>query len=185
MVEVPAFVTQFVTRFPSVESPTIRDMSLDTLAIILAVLGAGAQVVGLGTVVWQIKGDRDRARSLLDKQRKWKPPNRPPPRRVGPGSINVKPPALSSLQVGSADRQLAGLFASLVNGHNQMVRDTEEAIDKRTAELLDQVDEGDKELRDVLRELLGESIKPRVVGVVAIGAGIILSMAASILSTIG
>jgi len=159
--------------------------SLNTWAIIFAVLGASSELFGLGTVVWQIKGDRDRARSLLDEQRNWKPERRPPPRRVSASSINMRPSGVGSLQAGGAERHLAGMFASLITGHNQLVRDNEEALDQRTGLLLDEIDKGDKELRSVLRELLGENIRQRVIGVVAIGAGIALSMLASILSSLG
>jgi hypothetical protein len=159
--------------------------SLNTWAIIFAVLGACSESFGLGMVIWQIKGDRDRARSLLDKQRKWKPERRPPPRRVSASGISLRPSGLGSMQAGAADRHLAAMIASLVTGHNQLVRDSEEALDQRTHLLLGEIDSGDKELRAVLRELLGENIKQRVIGVVAIGAGIMLSMIASILSSLG
>ena len=158
---------------------------LNTWAIIFAVLGASSELFGLGLVVWQIKGDRDRARSLLDRQRKWKPERRPPPRRVGASAISTRPAGIASLQSGAKDRHIAGMIASLVTGHNQLVRDSEEALDNRTAQLLEEIDKGDKELRGVLRELLGENIRQRVIGVIAIGAGIVLSMTASVLSSLG
>lgn len=171
---------------PSVVSPTIPGMwCLNTWAIIFAVLGAGSELFGLGMVVWQIKGDRDRARSLLDKQRAWKPERRPPSRRVSASAIRMRPAGLSSLQSGAAERHLAGMIASLVTGHNELIRDSEEALDQRTDQLLDEIDKGDKALRDVLRELLSENIQQRVIGVVAIGVGIVLAMIASILSSLG
>jgi hypothetical protein len=158
---------------------------LNTWAIIFAAIGACSELLGLGMVVLGIKGDRSRARSLLDKQRSWKPERRSPPRRVGGSAINVRPSGLSSLQTGAAERHLAGIIASLVTGHNQLVRDSEEALDRRTGQVLDEIDKGDKELRGVLRELLGEGIQQRVIGVVAIAVGITLSMVASILSSLG
>ncbi len=158
---------------------------LNTWAIVFAVLGAASELFGLGMVVWQIKGDRDRARSLLDKQRAWKPERRPPPRRVSASAISMRPSGIGSLQTGGAERHVASMFASLVTGHNQLVRDSEEALDQRTGQLLDEIDKGDKALRDVLRELLGENIRQRVIGVVAIGVGIVLTMIASILSSLG
>lgn len=97
----------------------------------------------------------------------------------------MRPASVASLQSGVKDRHIAGMIASLVTGHNQLVRDNEEALDNRTGQLLEEIDKGDKELRDVLRELLGENIKQRVIGVIAIGAGIVLSMTASILSSLG
>lgn len=159
--------------------------ALNTWAIIFAVLGAGSELFGLAMVVWQINGDRARARSLLDKQRRWKPERRPPPRRVSASAISVRPSGIRSMQSGAADRHLAEMFASLITGHNQLVRDNEEALDQRTALLLDETDKGDRELRSVLRELLGENIRQRVIGVVAIGIGIVLTMIASILSSLG
>lgn len=145
--------------------------SLSTWAIIFAVLGAGSELVGLGMVVWQIKGDRDRARSLLDKQRAWKPERRSPPRHVSASAISMRPSGLGSLQSGAAERHIASMFASLVTGHNQLVRDSEEALDQRTGQLLDEIDNGDKELRSVLRELLGENIRQRVIGSRRSGSG--------------
>jgi hypothetical protein len=158
---------------------------LDTWAIILAVLGAGSELFGLGMVVQGIKGDRNRARSLLDKQRTWRPDRRSSPRHVSASAINVRPTGLGSLQAGGAERHLSAMFASLASEHNQLVHDVGEAVDKRTAALLDEIDKGDKELRDVLRELLGENVQQRVTGVVAIGVGITLTMVASIFSTVG
>jgi hypothetical protein len=157
---------------------------LNTWAIIFAVLGAGSELFGLGMVVREIKGDRDRARSLLDKRRNWKPERRSSPRQVSASAINLRPTGLGSLQVGGSDRHRASMFASLVNGHNQLAHDMGVALDERTAALLDEIDKGDRELRGVLRELLGESVRERVIGVVAIGAGIALTMVSSILSSL-
>lgn len=136
-------------------------------------------------VVREIAGDRDRARRLLDKQRNWRPEKRGSPRRVSGSAINVRPSGLGSLQVGGAERHLASMFASLITSHNELVHDSQEALDQRTTALLEEIDKGDKELREVLRELLGENIRERVIGVVAIASGIVLSMTASILSSIG
>jgi hypothetical protein len=160
-------------------------MCLNTWAIIFAILGACSELLGLGMVVLEIKGDRNRARSLLDKQRAWKPERRPPARRVGAGSISMRPAGVGSMQAGGSERHIAGMFASLISGHNQLVRDSEEALDQRTKQLLEEIDKGDKELRDVLRELLGQNIRQRVIGVVAIAAGIALSATASVLSSAG
>lgn len=154
-------------------------------AIVFAVLGAGSEIFGLAMVVRQISADRDRARTLLDKQRSWRPPKRPGPRRVSASAINVRPAGIGSLQKGATERQLASMFASLVTGHNQLVHDSEEALDQRTTQLLEEIDKGDKELRNVLRELLSSSILERTIGVVAIGIGIALTMVASILSSLG
>lgn len=89
------------------------------------------------------------------------------------------------MQTGGHERMIAGQMASLVTGHNQLVRDTEEALDNRTEQLLQEIDAGDKAARDVLRELLRGSITERMAGVVAISAGILLSAASSILSSLG
>jgi hypothetical protein len=160
-------------------------MRLNTLAIIFAVLGACSELFGLAMVVLEIKGDRDRAQSLLDKQRAWKPERRPPARRVSASAISMRPAGVGSLQAGGSERHIAGMFASLITGHNQLVRDSEEALDQRTGQLLEEIDKGDKELRNVLRELLGENIRQRVIGVITIAAGIALSATASVLSSVG
>lgn len=166
---------------------TILAMSaLNTLAVIFAILGAGVELVGLWAVAQEIASDWRRGRDLIDKQRKWKPERRPPPRRVSASAISMRPAGVGSLQKGALERQISGLIASLVSGHNQLVRDSEEALDLRTGQLLEAIDKGDKELRDVLRELLSkENIRRRVIGVVAIGIGITLTMVASILSSLG
>jgi len=157
-------------------------VTLEAWAIIFAALGAFSEIFGLVMVVRQIAADRDRARKLLNKHRNWHPPKRPGPRRVSASSINVRPGGLGSMQVGGAD--LAGMFASLVGGHNQLVHDVEQGLDQRTGQLLEEMDRGDKELRDVLRELLSSSILERTIGVTAIGFGIAFAMIASILSTL-
>jgi hypothetical protein len=136
-------------------------------------------------VVREIAADRERARALLDKQRSWQPPRRPPPRRVHPSQVEIGNSPLIRLQTGGHEKTVARQIASLVTGHNQLVRDSEEMLDKRTEQLLEEIDSGDKGLRDVLRELLRGSILERMAGVVAIGAGILLSAASSILSSLG
>lgn len=170
---------------PSVMGQTMPFVStLNIVAVVFAVLGAGSEIAGLVMVVRQIGADRGRARKLLDKQRNWQPERRSGPRRVSASSINVKPGGVSSLQAGGSDRHLAGMFASLITAHNELVHDVVNGLDQRTGDLLEEIDKGDKELRDVLRELLGDSIRERLVGVIAIGVGITLSMFASILSTV-
>jgi hypothetical protein len=159
--------------------------SLNVWAIVFAVLGAISEIFGLVMVIRQISADRDRARTLLDKQRSWRPPQRHGPRRVNASSINMRPAGIGSLQAGATERQIASMFASLVTGHNQLVHDSEEALDQRTKQLLEEIDKGDKELRNVLRELLGSSILERTLGVFAIGVGIVLAMMGSILSSLG
>lgn len=58
-------------------------------------------------------------------------------------------------------------------------------IDVRACQLLDEMDKGDAALRNGLRELLRASLTERIVGVSAIALGIVLSMTASILSSLG
>jgi hypothetical protein len=160
-------------------------VSLHAVAIILAVLGALAELAGLGMVIREIASDRDRARGLLDKERRWKSGVRTPPRRVSPSSLEARSRfSVGSLQPGDVQRHFAAQAAALVSAHNQLVHDVDEAVDRRTSELLEAIDTGDKELRDVLRELLHGSVTERYFGVVAIAAGILLSMAASILSSL-
>jgi len=134
-IESPRFATRSARRLPNDSGV----WCLNTWAIIFAALGAGSELFGLGMVVREIKGDRDRARSLLDKHQS--------PRQVSASAINLRPTGLGSLQVGGSDRHLASMFASLVSGHNQSVHDMGGALDKRTAALLDEIDNGDKELR--------------------------------------
>jgi hypothetical protein len=57
-------------------------------------------------------------------------------------------------------------------------------LDERTAAVLEEIDKGDWELRDVLRALLRGNMVERITGVAALAVGIVLSMAASILSTL-
>ncbi len=88
------------------------------------------------------------------------------------------------MQRGGTERQILGQIASLATGMNRLTHETGDALDKRTGELLTEIDKGDAALNAVLRELLGANIRERVIGVAAIGVGIALSMAASILSSI-
>jgi hypothetical protein len=67
---------------------------------------------------------------------------------------------------------------------NRLTHEVGDAVDKRTGELLTEIDKGDAALNAVLRELLGANIRERVIGVIAIGFGIVLSMTASILSSL-
>lgn len=76
-------------------------------------------------------------------------------------------------------------IAGVANAHLRFTKDVAEALDQNTGALLKEIDKGDRALRDVLRELLRGSIIERLLGVVAIGVGIVLSMSASILSTVG
>jgi hypothetical protein len=153
------------------------------VAIVLAVLGAAAQLTGVVIIVREIAGDRDRARALLDKNRSWRPEKRPAPRRVMEQAVAYKQTNWSQFDGGEQGHNARNI-ASLVNAHNQLQHDVGSALDERTKALLEEVDSGDKELRDVLRELLRGSILERYVGVAAIGVGIVLSMAASIASSL-
>lgn len=161
-------------------------MSLNALAILLAALGASAELFGLVMIVREIAGDRERARGLLEKDRQWRPERRSSPRRVLPSSVEARSRfGIGSLQPADIRQHSARQVTDLINAHNQLAHDVGKSLDDRTTALFEAIDTGDKELRDVLRELLRGSIIERYVGVAAIGAGILLSMAASILSTIG
>jgi hypothetical protein len=158
-------------------------MALNTLAIILAALGGATELFGLGMVVREISRDRGRARTLLDKERKFRPPNRGSPRRVHASSLENKS-SFAQMQRGGTERQILGHIAGLATGMNRLTHEVGDAVDKRTGELLTEIDEGDAALNAVLRELLGANIRERVIGVIAIGSGIVLSMIASILSSL-
>lgn len=157
-------------------------MNLNSAAITLAVLGAASELLGLALVIREIGDDRNRARSLLDKTRSWRPANPGAARRVHASQVEDRF-ARMGLRVGGGDRT-ASQIASLATAHNQLVHDSQEALDLRTAQLLEQIDEGDKALTEVLRELLRGSVTERYAGVVALGLGIALSMVASILSSL-
>jgi hypothetical protein len=171
-------------RDQSARSGTLRRVSLNSWAILIAVIGAGFELVGLWMVVREIAGDRRRARLLLDKERSWRPKPPTPARRVMPHQVE-RGPAISTTMQRSLESHVAQSLASLVTAHNQLVHDLDAAIDGRTDQLLKEIDSGDNALRDVLRELLRGSIVERLAGVVAIGIGITLSATASVLSSLG
>jgi hypothetical protein len=158
-------------------------MSLNTAAIIFAVLGASAELVGIGMIVREIAGDRRRARELLDKQRTWKPEMRGPARRVH-GSAFEDRFARAGIKVGGHQGRAERFIAELATAHNELVVESQNALEQRTDVLLKEIDSGDASLRDVLRELLRGSVVERMAGVAALGLGVILSMTASILSSL-
>jgi hypothetical protein len=156
---------------------------LNALAITLAAIGGVSELFGLAMVVREISSDRDRARTLLDKKRNFRPAHRGSPRRVHASSLESRSP-LTQMQRGGAERQVLGQIASLATGMNRLTHETGEALDKRTGELLTEIDKGDAALNAVLRQLLGANLRERVIGVIAIGVGIALSTIASILSSL-
>jgi hypothetical protein len=158
-------------------------MSLHAWAVVFAVLGAGAELLGVGMIVREIAGDRRRARRLLDKERTWRPEKRGPARRVHESMLEDRY-ARAGITVGSNRGRSERLIAELATAHNQLVKDSEEALDQRTALLLNEIDDGDSSLRDVLGELLRGSIVERMAGVAALALGIVLSMTASILGSL-
>jgi hypothetical protein len=160
-------------------------MSNTALVIILATLGAAAQLGGVVFVVREIAGDRRRARELVDKQRQWKPPGLRPPRRVSRGQVEARPLPTTSPFHRPAGQQVAAQIASLATGHNQLKHDVEKALGHAVEELLEEIDRGDNELRDVLRYLLRGSAIERTGGVLAILVGIVLSLAATIVGAVG
>lgn len=160
-------------------------MTNTEVVIILAALGSAAQVGGVILVVREIAGDRRRARDLVDKQRQWRPARPTPPRRVSPGQVEVRNLPPTSAFHRPAGQQVAAQIASLITSHNTLVHDFEDAIEKKTAAILDEVDRGDAELREVLRYLLRGSAVERFGGVVAILIGIVLSLASTVLGAAG
>jgi hypothetical protein len=144
--------------------------------IVLGSLGAAAQFGGVVLVVKEIAGDRAKARELVDKQRDWKPRTPRPPRRVFAAEVEIKNTPFHPAE----NQQIAEKFASIITAHNQVVHDVDQGFEQRTALLLEQIDEGDRQLRDVLRYLLRGSVIERIGGVLAILAGILLSLAATI-----
>lgn len=159
-------------------------MSLQAIAIALTVIGGIAQFFGVIIVVREIAGDRRRARELFDKQRNWEPATLRPPRRVTEHAVAYRETGFSSQLYGGAQGHIDRSLASLVNAHNQLQHDVSQALENRTDAILKEVDAGDNELRDVLRELLRGSIIERYLGVIAITVGIALSMIGGVLSSV-
>jgi hypothetical protein len=155
-----------------------------TVTILLASLGAAAQFVGVVLVVREIAGDRRRARALIDKQRQWKPQKRGPPRRAHASQLEDRSPFAQMQQHRAGERQ-ARQMAEIVTALNRLAHETGDALDQRTAALLEEIDKGDKEQRDVLRYLLRGSAVERFGGVACILVGILLSLASTIVGTAG
>ena len=158
-------------------------MCLNTWAIILAAAGGLSELFGLVMVIREIAADRSRAGRLLDKKRNFRPADRGSPRRVHASSLESRSP-FTQMERGGAERVVRGQIASLATGMNRLTHEVGDALDKRTRELLTEIDQGDAALNAVLRELLGANVKERMIGVAAIGVGIVLSMTASILSSL-
>ncbi|MCD6016668.1 MAG: hypothetical protein K0R88_2752 [Solirubrobacterales bacterium] len=74
------------------------------------------------------------------------------------------------------------LGAELANGLLSYVKALDTERDKTTLGILRLVVEGDSELREGLREPLAGGIRSRVAGAILLAAGILLSVAGSVIS---
>ena len=163
-------------------------MSLQTVAVVLSVVGGIAELAGLGMVIREIGADRRRARELLAPKRQHHDPRRRyDPKLPVPGTAITPGERTSHLDnpdVYAVRRQAARGLATLANTMIDMRKAIDKERDGLEAKLLHEIDKGDDELRERFREVLESDLTERWTGVIALGIGIVLAATGSVLSSL-
>lgn len=158
------------------------------LAIILSVTGGLSELFGLGMVIREIGSDRRRAAKLIGKtreprtqRREYPPKAHVPLGRALPGdraTFHPKP------DLYDMKAETARAFAQVVNHVIDLRKDVDQKRDASEARLLAEIDQGDDDLRQAFREILESDLTERWVGVIALGVGIVLAAAGSVLGSL-
>lgn len=105
-------------------------MASTKAAIILAALGGLCELAGILTVVREIASDRNRAKRMLSKPRKYTPPERRYPAKLGNHSFGIGgyggQGVVASVMRPSADDQITRLAAEVGNGLLKVKQMTDE-----------------------------------------------------------
>jgi hypothetical protein len=159
-------------------------MSTNEIAIGLSALGFVFEAGGLATVVREIVGDRRRARQLLTEPCDHQRPERTYPGIVMSNSLSAGEGWVATPQPGARAKRVDDEIASIVNGMIEMKKAVDEERDALEEKLLGEIDKGYDELRADLRDVLVGTYKLRRLGAAALGLGILLSSAGSIVGNV-
>lgn len=153
-------------------------MSCTTIAIVLSVTGAIAELGGLVLIAREIARDQAQAKRLF--ARRSPAPRR---RRVYPGRQSPPRPLAS---YGTPDpRELAGqLAAGVANALIVQRKAIDQEIDLSVDLARQEATAADDLLRDNLDEVLTGNLRERVVGAILIATGIALAAAGSVVGTL-
>jgi hypothetical protein len=158
------------------------------LAIALGALGGVFEVAGVLTVVWEVAGDRKRAKALLSAPRNYQPPERRYPARLGNHSFGVGgysgQGAVASTQRQSPDEAITSLAASTGNALLALRESLDKERDELQEVLLGEIDKGYNGVRADLKDVLESDVRIRLAGVAALLIGVGLSVAGSILGNV-
>lgn len=161
-------------------------MCIQTLGIALTVVGGLAELIGLGIVALEIRSDRQKAAQLFTPDEVPKPPARDFPEAPSKGALeNVFAPRLGPQLTQS---QFGRSVASGFEGTTRLALETYETsvthTDKTAYEVREEVRDQFLAVRADLYNVLAGDAKRRVAGVAAIGFGLVLATAGSVLGNL-
>jgi hypothetical protein len=162
---------------------------MQAVAVILSVLGGLCELAGLGMVIREIGADRARARELLARDREYVPPRREYPSKIpvpsGRAGIASRSPVFGSrLDVHTLSAQMEKGMTMLMNAITGLTERIDKNRDELEVKLVEEIDEGDEELRQTFREVLESDLTERWIGVLALAVGIVLSATGSVLGSL-
>jgi len=146
-------------------------VSVAAVATALSSLGALCELAGLVLVVREIRSDPERGRRLLESLEQPDRPNRTYPAPVQP-ALGPRTTYADTARTGETFRRLE---ADVANALAKLKRTTDAELDQAIERVQRDVAERDAELRDGLRYVLAGSTRDRWIGVVLLGAGVIVS----------
>jgi len=164
-------------RFPAYR------LTMTWLIILLSAAGGLCELSGLFLVVREIAADRRRAQELFPTGQQ--PPRRTrryPPRVPAPGPdpwAQLRPP-----RSGELEQRVGRGLAMLANAMTDLRKATDAQLDSSVAELRREADLRETEIRSHLGYVLAGSIRERLIGAALLAAGIVLAVAANVVSAL-
>src|SRR5215207_7970735 len=166
-------------------------MCASVIAIGLSAIGGLCELAGLALVALDIRHDRQQAKRLFVPR-----PRRERPRRSYPAKASHarSTSLLGGVSYGgqSDQRRIAEALARSVsaidtaayNALIEMRKTLDRELDRAADDLRTEIAESDDQLREHLRYVLAGSIADRLKGAILLGAGIVFSMAGSVVGTL-
>jgi len=154
------------------------------LVILLSAASGLSELAGVFLVVREIAADRRRAQELFPTAEQVPRRERSyPPRVPAPGP---NPWAQLTLpRAGELEQQVGRGLAMLANAMIDLRKALDTQLDSSVAELRQEAEVREAEIRSHLGYVLAGSIRERLIGVILLAAGIVLAVAANVLSALG
>lgn len=161
-------------------------ISQEAVAVFLTAVGSASELIGLAIVALEIRSDQRHADRLFAPAEVKPPPDREMPRPASASEFeNVLAPRLGPSPSGTQfARQVASGFAAsnklTLQGIELSLTHTDKTANKLANDQRDQI----LKVREDLSEVLSGDSRRRVAGAAAIGFGILLATAGSILGNV-